>query len=39
MMNEGVWGKKFYLESEENSHIYDLVNMAAFLAQTMKETI
>ena len=41
MATEGVAGKKFYIgESDiENGHVYGLVNIAAFLAQSMKETI
>ena len=41
MATEGVAGKKFYIgESDvENGHVYGLVNLAAFLAQSMKETI
>ncbi len=40
MATEGVAGKKFYIgESDvENGHVYGLVNIAAFLAQSMKET-
>ena len=37
---EGVAGKKFYVGEEVgNGHVYGLVNVAAFLAQSMKETI
>ena len=41
MATEGVAGKKFFIgESDvENGHVYGLVNLAAFLAQSMKETI
>jgi len=41
MATEGVAGKKFYIgdSSAENGHVYGLVNIAAFLAQSMKETI
>ena len=41
MATDGVAGKKFYIgESDvENGHVYGLVNIAAFLAQSMKETI
>ena len=40
MATEGVAGKKFYIgEYVSNGHIYGLVNIAAFLAQSMKETI
>ena len=40
MATEGVAGKKLYIgESGENGHVYGLVNIAAFLAQSMKETI
>ena len=40
MSTEGVAGKTFYIgEENENGHIYGLVNIAAFLAQSMKETI
>ncbi|KAL7544587.1 hypothetical protein ACHAWF_012292 [Thalassiosira exigua] len=41
MAAEGVAGKRFYIgENEvENGHVYGLVNIAAFLAQSMKETI
>jgi hypothetical protein len=41
MATEGVTGKKFYIgESDvENGHVFGLVNIAAFLAQSMKETI
>jgi len=38
MASEGVAGKKFYV-GEGNNHVYGLVNIAAFLAQSMKETI
>lgn len=40
MAKDGVAGKKYYIgENVENGHIYGLVNIAAFLAQSMKETI
>ena len=40
MAIEGVAGKTFYIgEDVENGHVYGLVNIAAFLAQSMKETI
>jgi hypothetical protein len=40
MSTEGVAGKKFYIgEDVENGHVYGLINIAAFLAQSMKETI
>ena len=41
MATEGVAGKKFYIGDSdvESSHVYGLVNLAAFLAQSMKETI
>ncbi|KAL7526856.1 hypothetical protein ACHAXR_001684, partial [Thalassiosira sp. AJA248-18] len=41
MATEGVAGKKFYIgeSAVENGHVYGLVNIAAFLAQSMKETI
>jgi hypothetical protein len=40
MATEGVAGKKFYIgEDVTNGHVYGLVNIAAFLAQSMKETI
>jgi hypothetical protein len=40
MAAEGVAGKTFYIgEDVENGHVYGLVNLAAFLAQSMKETI
>ena len=41
MIAEGVAGKTFYAgEADvENGHVYGLVNIAAFLAQSMKETI
>jgi hypothetical protein len=39
MATEGVAGKTFYIgEDVENEHVYGL-NIAAFLAQSMKETI
>ena len=41
MATEGVAGKKFYIGEPDvdNGHVYGLVNIAAFLAQSMKETI
>ena len=41
MASEGVAGKKFYIGEKDvdNGHVYGLVNIAAFLAQSMKETI
>ena len=40
MATDGVAGKKFYIgEDVTNGHVYGLVNIAAFLAQSMKETI
>ena len=40
MATEGVAGKTFYTgEDVQNGHVYGLVNIAAFLAQSMKETI
>ena len=41
MATEGVAGKKFYIGESgvENGHVFGLVNIAAFLAQSMKETI
>ena len=41
MATDGVAGKKFYIGETgvENGHVYGLVNIAAFLAQSMKETI
>ena len=40
MHQEGVAGKYFYMGDDTNEgHIYGLVNIAAFLAQSMKETI
>jgi hypothetical protein len=40
MATEGVAGKTFYIgEDVESGHVYGLVNIAAFLAQSMKETI
>lgn len=38
MYERGVAGKYFYL-GDESSHVYGLVNIAAFLAQSMKESI
>ena len=40
MATEGVAGKRFYIgeSAAENGHVYGLVNIAAFLAQSMKET-
>ena len=40
MNTKGVAGKRFYLgDDSANGHIYGLINVAAFLAQSMKETI
>ena len=41
MATDGVANKKFYIGDENvtNGHVYGLVNIAAFLAQSMKETI
>ena len=41
MVHDGVAGKHFYLGSNDgpNGHMYGLVNIAAFLGQSMKETI
>ena len=40
MATDGVAGKKFYIgEDTTNGHVYGMVNIAAFLAQSMKETI
>ena len=40
MATQGVAGKKFYIgEDGDDGHIYGLVNIAAFFAQSMKETI
>ena len=41
MATEGVAGKQFYIGDDdvENGHVLGLVNIAAFLAQSMKETI
>lgn len=43
MATEGVAGKTFYVGEEsdvgDNGHVYGLINIAAFLAQSMKETI
>jgi len=40
MYTTGVAGKKFYIGDEtSNGYLYGLVNIAAFLAQAMKETI
>ena len=40
MATEGVAGKTFYTgEDVENGHVYGMVNVGAFLAQSMKETI
>jgi hypothetical protein len=40
MATEGVAGKTFYIgeSAVDNGHSYGLVNIAAFLAQSMKET-
>jgi hypothetical protein len=40
MYEDGVAGKHFYMgDDSPNGHKYGLVNIAAFLAQSMKETI
>ena len=40
MATQGVAGKKFYIgEDGDDGHINGLVNIAAFFAQSMKETI
>ena len=40
MAEEGVAGKYFYLgDDSANGHLYGLANIAAFLGQSMKETI
>jgi hypothetical protein len=43
MATEGVASKTFYVGEESdvggNGHVYGLINIAAFLAQSMKETI
>jgi len=40
MYNDGVANKYFYMgEDTPNGHLYGIVNIAAFLAQSMKETI
>jgi hypothetical protein len=40
MATDGVAGKTLYTgEDVENGHVYGMVNIAAFLAQSMKETI
>jgi hypothetical protein len=40
MNSKGVAGKKYYLgDDSRNGKLYGLVNVAAFLAQSMKETI
>ena len=40
MYNDGEANKYFYLgDDTPNGHLYGLVNIAAFLAQSMKETI
>jgi len=40
MYEEGVANKYFYVgDDSSNGHIYGLVNIAAFLAQSMKETV
>ena len=41
MATEGVAGKTFYVGEDvgANGHVYGLINIAAFLAQSMKETI
>lgn len=40
MATEGVANSTFYIGEDdvENGHVYGLVNIAAFLAQSMKET-
>ncbi len=40
MSESGVAGKLFYTgENVDNGYVYGLINIAAFLAQSMKETI
>lgn len=40
MHSQGVAGKKIYLGGDcKHCHMYGLINVAAFLAQAMKETI
>ena len=40
MYNDGVANKFFYMgDDTPEGHLYGLVNIAAFLAQSMKETI
>ena len=40
MASEGVAGNTFYIaDDREDGHIYGLVNIAAFFAQSIKETI
>lgn len=40
MYQDGVANKLFYIgDSSHNGHVYGLVNIAAFVAQSMKETI
>ena len=40
MYNIGMANKFFYMgDDSEDGHLYGLVNIAAFLAQSMKETI
>lgn len=41
MATRGVANKRLYIgeENVENGHVYGLVNVAAFIAQSMKETI
>lgn len=40
MYNNGVANKYFYMgDDSPNGHKYGLVNIAAFLAQSMKETV
>ncbi len=40
MHSEGVAGKKLYMGGDcAHCHMYGLINVAAFLAQAMKETI
>ena len=40
MVADGVAGKRYYLgDDSERGHLYGLANIAAFLGQSMKETI
>ena len=40
MTESGVAGKFYYLgNADDNAHLYGLVNLAAFIGQSMKETI